>query len=69
MSKAAKPFSRTNASAHPAGQQRMIAEQTAAFLSGGGEIQKIPRGVSGQAKLGGPMLRPREGAAEPSSSK
>jgi hypothetical protein len=36
--------------------QRAIAEQTAAFLASGGKIQKIPSGVSGQAKLGGPMF-------------
>ena len=36
--------------------QRQIEEETAAFLAGGGEIQRIPRGVSGQPKLGGPQL-------------
>ncbi len=39
-------------------QHRLIAEQTAQFLNGGGEIQHIPRGVSGQPKLGGPSLKP-----------
>ena len=39
-------------------QHRLIAEQTAQFLNGGGEIQQIPRGVSGQPKLGGPSMKP-----------
>ena len=39
-------------------QHRLIAQQTAQFLQGGGEIQQIPRGVSGQPKLGGPSMKP-----------
>ncbi|MBU2965947.1 hypothetical protein Q4508_05640 [Amphritea sp. 2_MG-2023] len=31
-----------------------IAEQTAAFLEAGGEIQKIDKGVSGRENNGGP---------------
>jgi len=31
-----------------------IAEQTAAFLKAGGEIQKIDKGVSGRENNGGP---------------
>lgn len=31
-----------------------IAEQTAAFLKAGGEIQKIAQGVTGQEKIAGP---------------
>lgn len=31
-----------------------IAEQTAAFLKAGGEIQKIEKGVSGRENNGGP---------------
>ncbi len=31
-----------------------IAEQTAAFLKKGGEIDEIPRGVSGQKSIAGP---------------
>ena len=30
-----------------------IAEQTAAFLNSGGEIEKVPRGVSGQTAISG----------------
>jgi hypothetical protein len=43
----------------------MIAEQTAAFLAGGGEIQRIPRGVSGQPKLGGPQLTAAQAVGKP----
>ncbi len=34
--------------------RQSIEEQTAAFLAGGGEIQKVARGVTGQQKLAGP---------------
>jgi|GEM_PF-1352417 len=40
--------------APPLAAQRLIAEQTAAFLENGGKIQRIPRGVTGQANLAGP---------------
>ncbi|WP_207060876.1 hypothetical protein [Motiliproteus sp. SC1-56] len=33
---------------------KSIAEQTAAFLKAGGQIQEIPRGVTGQQKMAGP---------------
>ncbi|MDB6063004.1 MAG: hypothetical protein JWM78_3107 [Verrucomicrobiaceae bacterium] len=56
MAKANKVFTQTNKAAPPIQHQRAIAEQTAAFLAGGGKIQQIPNGVSGQAKLGGPKL-------------
>jgi hypothetical protein len=39
-------------------QHRLITAQVAQFLQGGGEIQQIPRGVSGQPKLGGPSMKP-----------
>lgn len=56
MAKASRAFTNANASVSPGQQQRMIAEQTAAFLAGGGHIQQIPKGVSGQPRLGGPQL-------------
>ena len=31
-----------------------IEEQTAAFIKAGGQIQEIPRGVTGQQKVAGP---------------
>jgi hypothetical protein len=37
----------------PADIQHAIEQQTAAFLSGGGQIQQIASGVSGQAALYG----------------
>jgi hypothetical protein len=37
----------------PADIQRAIEQQTAAFLKGGGQIQQIANGVSGQAELQG----------------
>lgn len=43
--------------APPFKEQRLIVEQTEAFLANGGKIQVIPRGVSGQIKLGGPNLK------------
>lgn len=54
MSKNSRTISHAKHSPPPVQQQREIAAQTAAFLAGGGEIQQIPNGVSGQPKLGGP---------------
>ncbi len=56
MAKPTRTISHNKQSAPPLAQQRLIADQTAAFLAGGGAIQQIPNGVSGQAKLGGPMF-------------
>lgn len=47
-----KPRSAVNQTL-PADIQRAIEQQTAAFLTGGGEIQQIANGVSGQAALFG----------------
>lgn len=59
MSKPSKPVVSKATDEPPVAQQhRLIAEQVAQFLQGGGEIQKIPRGVSGQPKLGGPSMKP-----------
>lgn len=55
-SKSNRAASHAKQSAPPFKEQRLIAEQTEAFLAGGGKIQSIPRGVSGQSKLGGPNL-------------
>lgn len=56
MAKPTRTVSHAKQSAPPIQQQREIAAQTAAFLAGGGKIQQIPNGVSGQPKLGGPTL-------------
>ncbi|MCG3171703.1 MAG: hypothetical protein CALGDGBN_03344 [Pseudomonadales bacterium] len=56
MAKPARVYTQGNAVPSAAEQQRQIAEQTAAFLAGGGRIQQIPRGVSGQPRLGGPPV-------------
>lgn len=48
MAREPKPINRGSQSAPPLAQQQAIAEQTAKFLAGGGKIQKIPSGVSGQ---------------------
>ncbi len=56
MAKPTRTITHAKQSAPPLVQQRQIAEQTAAFLAGGGTIQQIPNGVSGQPKLGGPSL-------------
>lgn len=56
MAKPTHTVSHAKQSAPPLEQQREIAAQTAAFLAGGGTIQQIPNGVSGQPKLGGPSL-------------
>ena len=59
MAKSSKPVVSKASEEPPIMQQhRLIAEQVAQFLQGGGEIQKIPRGVSGQPKLGGPSMKP-----------
>jgi hypothetical protein len=47
----------------PVEQQRLIAEQTEAFLAKGNRILQIPRGVSGQPKLGGPQVPAAIGAS------
>lgn len=52
MSRTMRPIIRSHISAPPIALQRAIAEQTAAFLAGGGKIQQIPNGVSGQPHLG-----------------
>jgi hypothetical protein len=67
MAKASRPYSRATPGAPPLEQQRLIAEQTAAFLTRGGQIQRIPRGVSGQPQLGGPQFSSIDtnAAAEP----
>ena len=51
----------------PVDQQRLIAEQTAAFLASGHRIQQIPRGVSGQLNLGGPRM-PETQSEQPSNN-
>lgn len=56
MAKPTRTVSHAKQVAPPFEQQREIAAQTAAFLAGGGTIQQIPNGVSGQPKLGGPSL-------------
>jgi hypothetical protein len=62
MAKAGRAFNQGAAQLRPADQQRLIAEQTAVFLAAGGQIRKIPKGVSGQAKLGGPQLESSDAA-------
>lgn len=62
MSKPTKGFTRSTTAAHPVNEKLRIAEQTAAFLSSGGTIQQIPRGLSGQPGLSGgsyPRANPR----------
>lgn len=56
MSKSNRTFTPARQLAPPLEQQRKITEQTAEFLAGGGVIQQIPKGVSGQPKLGGPSF-------------
>jgi hypothetical protein len=63
MTKSVKPIIRSQSAPPPLAQQQAIAAQTAAFLSGGGKIQKIPNGVSGQQRLGGPMFAKQAAAA------
>ncbi len=59
MAKPSKPVVSKASDEPPVTQQhRLITAQVAQFLQGGGEIQQIPRGVSGQPKLGGPSLKP-----------
>lgn len=48
MARPVKPITRNRTAPPPIEQQRAIAEQTEAFLAGGGTIQRIPNGVSGQ---------------------
>ena len=59
---------RSGRAAPPLEQQRLIAEQTAAFLEKGNRIQVIPRGVSGQPKLGGPQMQSAASAASAQAS-
>jgi hypothetical protein len=49
-----RAFTQSSRPAPPLDQQRVIAEQTEAFLARGGEIQQIPNGVSGQVGFGAP---------------
>lgn len=56
MAKPSRSSIQANAAVPTAEHQRIIAEKTAAFLAGGGEIQQIPKGVSGYGKLGGPQV-------------
>ena len=42
-----------NKSSQPEETSESIAAQTQAFLKSGGAIEKVPRGVSGQASLSG----------------
>ena len=56
MAKPSRSSTQANMAVPTAEQQRIIAEKTAAFLAGGGEIQRIPKGVSGYTKLGGPQI-------------
>ena len=63
MSKSPSSSSRSGRTAPPTEQQHLIAEQTAAFLEKGNHIQVIPRGVSGQPKLGGPQLKSTTGTS------
>jgi hypothetical protein len=51
--------------------QRSIEEQTAAFLKCGGQIQRIPNGVTGQTNLAGPRqisLAKKPGDAAPAAN-
>ena len=56
MAKPSRSSIQANAAVPTAEHQRIIAEKTAAFLAGGGEIQQLPQGVSGYSKLGGPQV-------------
>jgi len=56
MAKPTRIISHSKQITPPLAQQRLIAEQTEAFLAGGGKIQQVPNGVSGQSKLGGPTF-------------
>jgi hypothetical protein len=49
-----RAFTQSSRPAPPLDQQRVIAEQTEAFLAKGGAIQQIPNGVSGQVGFGAP---------------
>jgi hypothetical protein len=49
-----RAFTQASRPAPPLDQQHAIAAQTEAFLAKGGEIQKIPNGVSGQVAFGAP---------------
>ena len=51
-----RAFTQASRPAPPLDQQRAIAAQTEAFLAKGGEIQKIPNGVSGQLAFGAPLM-------------
>jgi hypothetical protein len=65
MAVPSRPFNKSSTGVPAPELQRQIAEQTAAFLAGGGEIQRIPRGVSGQPKLGGPQFTVTQAGAKP----
>lgn len=64
MAKSDRVFPRMAQTPPPLMQQRQIAEQTAAFLAKGGEIQCVANGVSGQPKLGGPSFTAQSAAAK-----
>jgi hypothetical protein len=53
----------------PAGAQArsLIEEQMAAFLNGGGKVNQIPKGVTGQRE--GPMKQPAVAAKKPAKAK
>ncbi len=55
MARQARVYTQSAVASSVADQQRLIAEETAAFIAGGGEIQQIPRGVSGLPRPGGPQ--------------
>ena len=69
MTKPNRTISQAKQSPPPLAQQREIAAQTAAFLAGGGTIQQIPRGISGQPKLGGPSLTAPQPSKSPQAPK
>jgi len=64
MARPAKTGLQSGSAVPMAEQQRIIAAETAAFIAGGGQIQQIPKGVSGYAKLGGPQA-PAAGPGRP----
>jgi hypothetical protein len=42
---------KSRGAAAPAQTSRTIADQTSAYLKGGGKVEEVPRGVSGQTSL------------------
>lgn len=53
MARQAKVPARVAAAMLASDQHQLIAEEIATFLESGGEIQQIPRGVSGMPRMGG----------------